>query len=73
MSTTRDLIDALVSGDSIAIESTFDDVMSQKVSVELDSLKAHIAQNMFTNQVEEEEVEVDDSVSTDNDTETHSV
>lgn len=47
MSTTRDLIDALISGDSTSIENTFDSVMSQKVSAELDTLKTHIATNMF--------------------------
>lgn len=71
MSTTRDLIDALIAGDSLAIESTFDDVMSQKVSVELDSLKTHIAQNMFTNYSEEEEHT--ETIEPDNDTETDSV
>ena len=55
MSTTRDLIDALISGDSMNIENTFDNVMSQKVSAELDNLKTHIATSMF--QTPSEEVE----------------
>lgn len=45
--TTRELIDALVAGDSIAIENTFNDVMSQKVSNALDTYRTQVAQSMF--------------------------
>jgi hypothetical protein len=60
MSDTRDLVDALISGDSIAIEDTFNSVMNDKISVELDSARDFIAQNMFKTQqetVEQEEQE----------------
>lgn len=44
---TRELVDALVSGDSIAIESSFTDAMSQKVSSALDSYRVQVASNIF--------------------------
>lgn len=44
---TRDLIDALVSGDSIAIENNFNTVMSDKVSDSLDDYRIQVAHNMF--------------------------
>ena len=52
---TRDLVDALISGDSMDIEKTFNDVMSDKVSSVLDSYRVQVAQNMFNPQVEQEE------------------
>lgn len=61
---TRELVDALASGDSIAIENTFNSVMSQKVSSALDSYRVQVAQNMF---VPPQEVQPEDtSVSNDN-------
>lgn len=57
MTTTRDLIDALVSGDSVAIDTTFDNVMTQKVSSALDDLRVSVAKNMFNSLEQEEEVE----------------
>ena len=47
---TRDLIDALVSGDSIAIENNFNSVMSDKVSDSLDDYKIQVAHSMFNTQ-----------------------
>ena len=44
---TRDLVDALISGDSLAIENTFNDVMSAKVSSALDDYRIQVAQSMF--------------------------
>lgn len=52
---TRDLVDALVSGDSIAIETAFNDVMSDKVSSALDDYRIQVAQNMFTTPQEVED------------------
>lgn len=49
---TRDLIDALVSGDSIAIENNFNAVMSDKVSDSLDDYRIKVAHNMFNAQEE---------------------
>lgn len=59
MSNTRDLVDALISGDSLAIENSFNSVMSDKVSTALDSYRVGVAQNMF-NQTEDSEVISDD-------------
>jgi len=55
---TRELVDALVAGDSIAIEDTFNAAMSQKVSAALDDYRVKVAQSMFNAQ----ELEVDDNV-----------
>lgn len=52
---TRDLIDALVAGDSVAIDSTFETVMTQKVSAALDDLRVSVATNMFNPQVSVQE------------------
>lgn len=50
---TRELVDALVSGDSVAIDNTFDVVMNQKISSALDDLRISVAKNMFNPQAEE--------------------
>jgi hypothetical protein len=52
---TRELVDALVAGDSLAIETTFDTVMTQKVSANLDDLKTYVATSMFNPEETEEE------------------
>lgn len=44
---TRDLIDALVAGDSIAIENNFSAAMTDKVSDALDMYRVQVAQDMF--------------------------
>ncbi len=44
---TRELVDALIAGDSIAIENSFNAAMSQKVSMTLDDYRTEVAQNMF--------------------------
>ena len=58
---TRELVDALVSGDSIAIENAFGDAMSQKVSQALDNYRVAVAQRMFGVETKEE-IPVDDNV-----------
>jgi hypothetical protein len=60
MTTTRELIDALISGDSIAIENTFNSVMSDKVSSALDTYRVDVAQKMFVQK--EQEVNSDDNI-----------
>jgi hypothetical protein len=55
---TRELVDALVAGDSIAIENTFNGAISQRVSSALDDYRVKVAQSMFNVQ----EPEVDDNV-----------
>jgi len=56
---TRELIDALIAGDSIAIENSFGDAMSQKVSQALDNYRIQVAQGMFN--AAEEQLETDDN------------
>lgn len=50
---TRELVDALIAGDSIAIENAFNDVMSDKVSTALDDYRVEIAQRMFNAEPEQ--------------------
>ena len=57
MTTTRDLIDAIESGDTIEIESTFQSVMSQKAGDALGERRQEIAMNFFNKR---HEVESDD-------------
>lgn len=54
MSNTRELVDALIAGDSIAIENSFNAAMSDKISHALDAYRVQIAQNMFNQQEGEE-------------------
>ena len=44
---TRDLVDALISGDSIEIEHAFDATMAEKMSSSLDTYRVKVAQSMF--------------------------
>ena len=57
---TRDLVDALIAGDSLAIETAFNSTMSDKISSALDSYRVHVAQNMFNPSVESEDTEVEE-------------
>lgn len=57
---TRELVDALVAGDSIAIETTFNNAMSEKISAALDDYRIKVAQNMFG--VQEQEVTEEDTI-----------
>jgi hypothetical protein len=59
---TRDLIDAITSGDATGVETSFNSIMAAKVSDKIDSMRNDIAQNMFTSPTEEaEEFETVDS------------
>ena len=44
---TRDLVDALIAGDTLAIEDTFNAAVSEKMSGVLDGYRVHVAQTMF--------------------------
>jgi hypothetical protein len=56
---TRELVDALVAGDSIAIEDSFNTAMSQKISKALDDYRTQVAQKMFVKQEEQPNAEED--------------
>ena len=45
--TTKDLIDAISTGDAMGIESAFNASMAEKISVKLDTMRQDVAQNMF--------------------------
>ena len=44
---TRDLVDALIAGDTMAIEDTFNAAVSEKMSTALDDYRVQVAQTMF--------------------------
>lgn len=56
---TRELVDALIAGNTLDIESTFDKAMSQKISDKLEDLRTHIAGNMFNQSQAQDEEEVE--------------
>ena len=56
---TRDLIDAISSGDSISIETQFNNSMAEKISAKIEDMRQSVAQNMFNQSVAEESVELD--------------
>lgn len=45
--TTRDLVDAIATGDAVGIESSFNAAMAEKISVQLDVKRQEVAQSMF--------------------------
>lgn len=49
---TRDLIDAIVSGDSIATQQAFESEMMARVAARMDEKRQEIAQNMFKESVD---------------------
>jgi hypothetical protein len=55
---TRELVDALTSGDSIDIDNSFNSVMSQKISSALDNYRVQVAQNLFP-KTEDQSLDVD--------------
>jgi hypothetical protein len=47
MSTTLDLVHAIINKDAVATETAFNAAMSEKISASIDTLRTDIAQNMF--------------------------
>ena len=60
---TRDLIDAITSGDATGVETSFNTIMAAKVSDKIDSMRNDVAQNMFATpeELDVEETETVDS------------
>ena len=56
----RQLIDAIDSGKSLEIESTFEALMADKVATKLDAYRQEVAKNMFASKVEESKEEDED-------------
>lgn len=49
---TRDLIDAIASGDSVATQQTFESEMMSRVAARMDEKRQEVARNMFKESVE---------------------
>jgi len=58
---TRDLIDAIESGDAVGIETAFNSVMVDKVAEKLDGMRTDMSQNMFKTPEETTEVEAEET------------
>ena len=63
MGTTKDLINAISSGDAVSIEAAFNTAMAEKVSAKLDDMRIDVAKNMFAaqQQVAEPSLAVEES------------
>ncbi len=58
----KDLINAIAEGDTLAIDTSFNDIMAHKISDRLDDMRVSVAQNMFGAPVVEESYELDDEI-----------
>lgn len=56
--TTRNLIDAIESGNSVDIQSAFEDAMSSRIVERLDAMRQEVSKNMFAASTQSEQVEV---------------
>ena len=65
---TIDLINAIETGDAVGIETSFNDIMSAKVSDKLDSMRTDMAQTMFASQEEQTGEEPAEEITTDEQT-----
>ena len=57
---TRDLIDAIESGNSSAIQQHFQDAIMSRVAERLDTMRIETAKNMFKSSVNEEVEQIDE-------------
>jgi len=55
MSTTFDLVQAIINKDAVETETAFNAAMAERVSAGIDALRTNVAQNMFTQQAVSEE------------------
>ena len=49
---TKDLINAIIAGDALEIDNAFNATMAEKISTQLDDMRAEVASKMFTTPVE---------------------
>lgn len=59
----RDLIDAIESGNALAIENAFNTIMAEKISSRLENMRTAVSKNMFNEgscSTKKEDVEVGD-------------
>ena len=57
---TRDLIDAIYSGDSVAVKSAFEQAISSRIADRLDTMRQDVAKNMFKGSVSESVEQIDE-------------
>lgn len=50
---TKDLINAIVTGDAVEIENTFNLAMAEKISSALEDKRIEVAQNLFVDRQEQ--------------------
>ena len=62
--TVHNLVDAIASGDALGTQNAFAAAMAEKLSTRLDTMRADVAQSMFTQvtEVEAEPVESEQQV-----------
>ena len=53
---TKDLINAIATGDAIEIEATFNSVMAEKIAGAIEDRRMEVAQNLFSTPQQEEPV-----------------
>jgi hypothetical protein len=54
---TRELVDAMVSGKTVDMEQAFNSCVAERVAAGLDQMRANVAQNMFKSEESEEHSE----------------
>ena len=54
--TVKNLVDAIAAGDALETQNAFAAAMAEKLSTRLDTMRAEVAQSMFTGQETQEEV-----------------
>jgi len=59
----HNLIDAIAAGDSVAIETSFQQEMAARIADRMDTMRAEVAKNMFASEeLATESIEVDETV-----------
>jgi hypothetical protein len=67
--TVHNLITAIASGNALDTETAFNAAMAEKISARLDDMRVSVAQNLFKEKEVEQEVSVEPSVDTEQQTE----
>lgn len=58
---TRDLIDAIEAGDSIAVQDTFEQAVTERIAVHLDTMRQNVAKSMFDESCKKKKMTEEDS------------
>lgn len=56
----KDLVNAIINGDSVGIDSAFNSEMATRISARIDDMRVEVARNMFNAQVGEEVEQIDE-------------